>query len=197
MPEEQIEYKFDTQLLIEGSTATEDEINDYITEHFEGDCLIVVGDEELMKLHYHTNSPWKVLEYCASLGRFSTLLSRTCSGRASTCTVRSGGGERPHSPFYAGVPPCTPEVFAGLAAPSTHHAGVPRRGPADRCRGGGAPSALPHGGASSPGPRGDFLMRRKSPKTHQEPPGSWTSSTRGRTPLDSPPPALAVLVVVA
>ena len=37
MPEEQIEYKFDTQLLIEGSTATEDEINDYITEHFEGD----------------------------------------------------------------------------------------------------------------------------------------------------------------
>ena len=68
MPEEQIEYKFDTQLLIEGSTATEDEINDYITEHFEGDCLIVVGDEELMKLHSHTNSPWKVLEYCASLG---------------------------------------------------------------------------------------------------------------------------------
>ena len=29
-------------------------------------------------------------------------------------------------------------------------------------------------------------MRRKSPKTHQEPPGSWTSGTRGRTPLDSP-----------
>ena len=46
------------------------------------------------------------------------MLSRTCSGRASTCTVRSGGGERPHSPFYAGVPPCTPEVFAGLAAPA-------------------------------------------------------------------------------
>ena len=68
MPEEQIEYKFDTQLLIEGSTATEDEINDYITEHFEGDCLIVVGDEELMKLHYHTNSPSMELEYCASLG---------------------------------------------------------------------------------------------------------------------------------
>ena len=36
------------------------------------------------------------------------------------------------------------------------------------------------------GAPGDFLMRRKSPKTHQEPPGSWTSGTRGRTPLDSP-----------
>ena len=29
---------------------------------------LVVGDEELIKLHYHTNEPWQVLEYCASLG---------------------------------------------------------------------------------------------------------------------------------
>ena len=69
MPEEQIEYKFDTQLLIEGSTATEDEINDYITEHFEGDCLIVVGDEELMKLHYHTNSPGWGVEFLEGKGK--------------------------------------------------------------------------------------------------------------------------------
>ena len=33
---------------------------------------------------------------------------------------------------------------------------------------------------------GDFLAKRKSPKIRQEPPGSWTSGTRGRTPLDSP-----------
>ena len=41
---------------------------------------------------------------------------------------------------------------------------------------------------------GDFLMRRKSPKTHQEPPGSWTSGTRGRTPLDSPAPCPSGIV---
>ena len=60
-------------------------------------------------------------------------------------------------------------------------------------RGGCAPSGasrqtwllLPMAGAPPRAP-GDFLMRRKSPKTHQEPPGSWTSGTRGRTPLDSP-----------
>jgi hypothetical protein len=40
----------------------------YITEHFKGDCLLAVGDEELIKIHFHTNEPWKVLEYCASLG---------------------------------------------------------------------------------------------------------------------------------
>ena len=34
-----LEFKFDTQLLIEGTDLSEDAINDYITEHFKGDCL--------------------------------------------------------------------------------------------------------------------------------------------------------------
>lgn len=63
-----LEYKFDTQLLIEGQNLSEDKINEYITKNFEGDCLLVVGDEELIKIHFHTNTPWKVMEYCASLG---------------------------------------------------------------------------------------------------------------------------------
>lgn len=63
-----IEYKFDTQLLIEGHNLSEDTITKYITSNINGDCLIAVGDDELIKIHFHTNTPWKVLEYCASLG---------------------------------------------------------------------------------------------------------------------------------
>lgn len=63
-----LEYKYDTQLLIEGENLSEDNINDYITQNIEGDCLLAVGDEELIKIHFHTNTPWKLLEYCASLG---------------------------------------------------------------------------------------------------------------------------------
>ena len=63
-----LEYKFDTQLLIEGTGLDEDAINDYITNHIKGDCLLAVGDYELIKIHYHTNEPWQVLEYGASLG---------------------------------------------------------------------------------------------------------------------------------
>lgn len=63
-----LEYRFDTQLLIEGEDLSEDDIHDYFVENFEGDCLIAVGDEDLIKIHYHTNAPWRVLEYCASLG---------------------------------------------------------------------------------------------------------------------------------
>ena len=63
-----LEYKFDTQLLIEGHNLSEDAINEYITQNIEGDCLLAVGDEDLIKIHFHTNTPWKVLEYGASLG---------------------------------------------------------------------------------------------------------------------------------
>ena len=71
---EMLEFKFDTQLLIEGHDLDEDEINDYITEHFKGDCLLAVGDDELIKIHFHTNEPWKVLEYCASLGEIQDIV---------------------------------------------------------------------------------------------------------------------------
>ena len=62
------EFTFDTQLLIERENLSEDDIHDYILANIEGDCLLVVGDEELIKIHFHTNTPWKVLEYGASLG---------------------------------------------------------------------------------------------------------------------------------
>lgn len=62
------EFRYDTQLLIEGKGLDEDKINEYFRGHFEGDSLLAVGDEELIKIHFHTNEPWKVLEYCASLG---------------------------------------------------------------------------------------------------------------------------------
>lgn len=65
---DKIEFKFDTQLLIAGEDLDEDEIFDYITENFEGDSLLAVGDEDLIKIHFHTNSPWEILEYGQSIG---------------------------------------------------------------------------------------------------------------------------------
>lgn len=63
-----LEYRYDTQLLIEGENLSEDAINDYFTNNMIGDSLLAVGDDELIKIHYHTNTPWKVLEYCSTLG---------------------------------------------------------------------------------------------------------------------------------
>lgn len=63
-----LEYRYDTQLLIEGKNLDEEKIFDHFSSHFQGDSLLTVGDESLIKIHYHTNAPWEVLEYCASLG---------------------------------------------------------------------------------------------------------------------------------
>ena len=63
-----LEFKFDVQLLIAGENLSEDDINEFIIKNYEGDSLLVFGDDDLIKLHYHTNKPWEVIEYCDSLG---------------------------------------------------------------------------------------------------------------------------------
>ena len=68
MVTQSIKYRYDTQLLIEGENLDEDKISDYFNDNFDGDCLLAVGDEDLIKIHFHTNEPWKVLEYCRTLG---------------------------------------------------------------------------------------------------------------------------------
>ena len=51
------DYRYDTQLLIEGTDLSEVEITKHFENEFEGDCLLVVGDDSLIKIHYHTNEP--------------------------------------------------------------------------------------------------------------------------------------------
>ncbi|MCR5303120.1 MAG: kinase to dihydroxyacetone kinase [Lachnospiraceae bacterium] len=70
MAEQSIEFRYDTQLLIDrrDEDLDEDEIRDYITDNFKGDSLIAAGDEDTVKIHFHTNEPWDVLRYAATLG---------------------------------------------------------------------------------------------------------------------------------
>ena len=78
-----LEFKFDTQLLIEGQNLSEDEIDAYISQNFAGDCLLAVGDEELIKIHFHTNEPWKVLEYAATQGDIHTIIIENMERQAN------------------------------------------------------------------------------------------------------------------
>ena len=78
-----LEFKFDTQLLIEGTNLDEDAINEYIKANFKGDSLLAVGDENLIKIHYHTNEPWKILEYAASLGEIYDIVVENMERQAN------------------------------------------------------------------------------------------------------------------
>ena len=46
-----MEYRYDTQLLIEGENLDEDAIIDYFKQNFSGDCLLAVGGGPLVKIH--------------------------------------------------------------------------------------------------------------------------------------------------
>ena len=65
---EKLEFVFDTQLLLEGKNLDPDAMRDYILENFIGDCLLLVGDDELVKLHFHTNKPGMVVDYMSQFG---------------------------------------------------------------------------------------------------------------------------------
>ena len=80
---EKIEFKFDTQLLIEGKNLSDEKIREYITNNIKGDCLLVVGDDEMIRLHFHTNTPWKVLEYCDSLGDIQDIVVENMERQAN------------------------------------------------------------------------------------------------------------------
>lgn len=87
MPKQSIEYRYDTQLLLdvyvdEGDDADDvaddltDEIREYLIDNIEGDSMVIAGDsgeddfgeKAIVKLHYHTNEPWDVLSYCRTFG---------------------------------------------------------------------------------------------------------------------------------
>ena len=66
--EEELNYRYDTQLLIDGKDLDDEKIRDFIENNLVGDCLLVVGDSELIKIHFHTNEPWDLLKYASTLG---------------------------------------------------------------------------------------------------------------------------------
>lgn len=68
-----IEFRYDTQCLIDGHDLDEDKIDAYIKAHFKGDSLIAVGDSNLIKIHFHTNEPWIYRLLCHG-GQFTCLL---------------------------------------------------------------------------------------------------------------------------
>ncbi len=68
---EDIEFGYCTEFFIKGKSMNHEFFKNSITSM--GDSLIVVGDENLIKVHIHTNSPGLVLEKAIELGRLSSI----------------------------------------------------------------------------------------------------------------------------
>lgn len=61
-----LEYGYCTEFIVKGRDISLKDIESYLEG--KGDCLLVVGSSNLVKVHLHTNHPGLVLEYALSLG---------------------------------------------------------------------------------------------------------------------------------
>ena len=68
---EEIKFKYCTEFIVQemNEGVTEDDINRFRTRLTRiGDCVVVVGDFSLVKVHVHTNDPGKAIQYACELG---------------------------------------------------------------------------------------------------------------------------------
>ena len=71
---EALEYQYCTELLIKGN-----DLNRRNKRHLStGDSMLVVGGDDLVKVHIHVNHPGKVLESCLQWGQLVISKSITC-----------------------------------------------------------------------------------------------------------------------
>lgn len=73
---EEIRFKYCTEFIIQEMNpgVTEDDVNRFRTRLTRiGDCVVVVGDFSLVKVHVHTNEPGKALQYACELGELVNL----------------------------------------------------------------------------------------------------------------------------
>ncbi len=60
-------YGFDVQFMIQGENLAVEEIRNKVSAS--GECPIAVGDENLMRIHIHTQNPDDILSYARSKGK--------------------------------------------------------------------------------------------------------------------------------
>ena len=75
------EFRYDTQLLIEGENLDEDTVHDHFIRHFKGDCLLAVGDENLIKYIFTQTNPGRYWNIVRDWGKFSISWWRIWTGR--------------------------------------------------------------------------------------------------------------------
>lgn len=67
----QLEYQYCTELLLLGKDLDSNDIKDHLAPL--GDSMLVVGEDDLIKVHIHSNHPGKVLETCLQWGSLSDI----------------------------------------------------------------------------------------------------------------------------
>ena len=66
--EMEIKFHYCTELMIHNAKEDYEYVRKHITEVVEGDSLVCVGDEGIIKVHYHSNDPGKIISFALTIG---------------------------------------------------------------------------------------------------------------------------------
>ena len=66
--ETDIKFNYCTELMIHNAKEDHEYVRKHITEAVEGDSLVCVGDEGIIKVHYHSNDPGKIISFALTIG---------------------------------------------------------------------------------------------------------------------------------
>ncbi len=69
--EKSLSFNYCTEFILKGKRLNAEVIQDFLTD--QGDSLLVVGDEEILKIHIHTNNPGIILDFGVKLGSLSEI----------------------------------------------------------------------------------------------------------------------------
>jgi len=82
-----------------------------------GDCVVVVDDDEIIKVHVHTNDPGKALTEGGKYGQFETVkVENMRIQHANAGWVGESGGEMPAAPVMEPSDPVDPFGFVAVAS---------------------------------------------------------------------------------
>lgn len=79
--------KYCTEFLIKGESLDVDYIRNSLEP--EGDSMLVVGEDQVVKIHIHTNQPGTVLDFCSKLGDLTDIKIDNMKLQAETVASKS------------------------------------------------------------------------------------------------------------
>jgi DAK2 domain fusion protein YloV len=66
-----LDFQYCTEMLVKGTNIDVDRLREQLSTL--GDSMLVVGEEEIVKVHIHSNHPGKILETCLQWGNLSDI----------------------------------------------------------------------------------------------------------------------------
>ena len=124
--ETEIKYHYCTELMIHNAKEDHEYVRAHLTEAVEGDSLVCVGDEGIIKVHYHSNAPGEIVNFAQSIGELFDIkienmkeqMAREAAEKRALEEGRPAAKEEPSAPQAESAEKKPPKKTAVVAVSS-------------------------------------------------------------------------------